>query len=720
MSDAILQPGRNCWRREHADRLAFLVDGASYFAAFKRALLAAREQVLIIGWDIDSRIRLERRNPMPDVPDELLALIRYVAKARPELRIHVLIWDFTLLYASDREPLPSFKLNWQTPSNVVAQYDDVLPIGGAQHQKVVVVDDRLAFVGGLDLTEGRWDTVEHAEDDPDRVDGNGEPYGPYHDVMAIFDGAAAAAVGELARERWRIVTGEELDPPPDESNDDPWPDTVEPEMRNLSIAIARNRPPIDEIEGQHEIEPLFLDSIAAARDLIFIENQYFTARTVTEALCGRLREPEGPEVVIVLPAGYLGWLEDQIMGAGLAHAVQQMKEADGHDRLRVLSPRLGHKNAMHYIVHAKVMIIDDRLVHVGSANLNNRSMSIDGECDIAVDAEGDESLARAIAALRCRLISEHCGMPPDAVACRTEERGSLIAALESFGTEGRCLKPLSPRVPDEPPEALNSFADPENPADFSEFTKRLTRIELGNPGLRETFRRAGPLLGAVVLVAAVAAGWRYTPMADWVEPGLVAEWLRSVRGSVFAPALAIGIYVLAGFVAFPVTVLIAATAIAFGPWLGLAYAFAGAMVSAVIMFAIGALVGRRTLRKLAGRHLRTLDRYLSRSGTLTVMTVRMIPIAPFTLVNLAAGAARVRITDFLAGSILGLAPGIAIMTAMGDQLVALLRNPSAWNSAILAVLLVLWIMVGVAIQRLLRRRLRNRTAKTDGDGAPAS
>src|SRR3546814_3902115 len=125
---------------------------------------------------------------MPDVPDELLALIRHVSEARPDIRIYVLIWDFTLLYAGDREPIPSFKLNWQTPPNVVARYDDALPVGGAQHQKVVVIDDRLAFVGGLDLTEGRWDTAERAENDPNRVDCHGQPYGPYHDIMAMFDG----------------------------------------------------------------------------------------------------------------------------------------------------------------------------------------------------------------------------------------------------------------------------------------------------------------------------------------------------------------------------------------------------------------------------------------------------------------------------------------------------------------------------------------------------
>jgi phosphatidylserine/phosphatidylglycerophosphate/cardiolipin synthase-like enzyme len=288
MTDTILDTGRNCWRREHADRLTVLVNGAPYFAAVKRALLAARQQVFIVGWDIDSRIRLERRDPMPDVPNTLLELIDHVARARPELKIRLLIWDFTLLYAADREPLPAVKINWRTPANVTVEFDDVLPLGGAQHQKIVVVDDRLAFVGGLDLTEGRWDTAEHAENDPGRVGCDGQPYGPYHDAMAMFDGDAAAAIGELARFRWEAATGIRVPAPHRDANGDPWPDGVEPAMRNITVAIARTVPPLNGTDAIQEIQSLLLDGISAARDLIFIENQYLTARCIVDALCDRL------------------------------------------------------------------------------------------------------------------------------------------------------------------------------------------------------------------------------------------------------------------------------------------------------------------------------------------------------------------------------------------------------------------------------------------------
>jgi uncharacterized membrane protein YdjX (TVP38/TMEM64 family) len=142
------------------------------------------------------------------------------------------------------------------------------------------------------------------------------------------------------------------------------------------------------------------------------------------------------------------------------------------------------------------------------------------------------------------------------------------------------------------------------------------------------------------------------------------------------------------------------------------------MASALVLFGAGRYTGRGFLRRLAGKHIRTLDRYLSRSGIVTVMTVRMIPIAPFSVVNLAAGAARIRLSDFLFGTVLGMAPGIAIMTAMGDRIEALLREPDAWNTILLGALLCLWVMIGVGLQKFLRRRFNRHAQDTEREEKP--
>jgi phosphatidylserine/phosphatidylglycerophosphate/cardiolipin synthase-like enzyme len=194
----ILQPGRNCWRVEHAGRVAFLIDGAAYFAAFRAAAARARRSIFIIGWDIDSRVALLPGQPPDDLPVTLGQFLNELTRNRSGLNIYVLTWDFAMLYALDREILPIYKLGWSTHRRVHFHLDAEHPVGASHHQKIVVVDDAVAFVGGLDLTKCRWDTPEHRADDPRRCNHQGVPYPPFHDIQMLVDGDAARALGELA------------------------------------------------------------------------------------------------------------------------------------------------------------------------------------------------------------------------------------------------------------------------------------------------------------------------------------------------------------------------------------------------------------------------------------------------------------------------------------------------------------------------------------------
>ena len=172
----ILRPGETCWRVETANRAAVLVDGAAYFGALRSSLLKATRSVFIIGWDIDSRVRVVGGSGACDdgAPEQLKALLTHMSNRRPDLSIHVLLWDYSVLYALDREPLPNLNLGWMTPPGIHVCLDDVLPLGSCHHQKIVVVDDAVAFCGGLDLAVGRWDTSEHRPRHPVRVDPAGE------------------------------------------------------------------------------------------------------------------------------------------------------------------------------------------------------------------------------------------------------------------------------------------------------------------------------------------------------------------------------------------------------------------------------------------------------------------------------------------------------------------------------------------------------------------
>src|SRR5690606_10453762 len=144
-----------CWRRCRAAQGALLVDAASYFVCLHEAILSARSCVYIAGWDLHSATRLVRDGEHP--APTLRAVIAQAVADNPQLRVYILLWDWAILYAGERELLPRINLDWRLPANVRMALDSAVPIGASQHQKLVVIDNALAFCGGLDITVRRWD-----------------------------------------------------------------------------------------------------------------------------------------------------------------------------------------------------------------------------------------------------------------------------------------------------------------------------------------------------------------------------------------------------------------------------------------------------------------------------------------------------------------------------------------------------------------------------------
>ena len=302
----ILVEGRNCWRIAPANRVAFLIDGASYFAAFMSAVERARRSVLVVGWDFDSRIKLGHDAKPQGHSGELLPFLKAAISRRKDLHIHILVWDFAMIYALDRELFPVIKLDWRVPRRLHFRLDGNHPIGASHHQKIVVVDDALAFVGGIDLAKSRWDTPEHRAKDPRRVDPLGRSYPPRHEVQMAVDGPAAAALGDLVRERWYRATGRRLKVPQRDQKD-PWPPGLPVDLENVRVGIARTEAAHQRREEIREVEKLYCEAIAAASRYIYIENQYFTSAKIGDALAARLQEKDGPEVVLLLPRRCPGW-----------------------------------------------------------------------------------------------------------------------------------------------------------------------------------------------------------------------------------------------------------------------------------------------------------------------------------------------------------------------------------------------------------------------------
>lgn len=696
----ICETGRNCWRMANASRATTLIDAADYFAAFASACRAARRQILILGWDFDRKERLHHDEPPDDLPDELGEFLVELVRRNSDLNVYLLSWDFNMVYAAERELLPALRLRLQAPKRFHFRLDGVHPKGASHHQKVVVVDDRVAFVGGIDLSRWRWDTSGHAADDPRRVDPNGKPYPPFHDMMLMLEGEAAACLGDLARERWRRARGWKIKPPAD-IDASPWPDHVEAGLHDVEVAVARTEPAHEGREAVREVERLYLDAIAAARASIYIENQYFTSRRLAEALASRLAEESGPDVILVLPQQTGGWLEQVTMDVIRGRVLQQLSDADRHDRLRVYYPYQPGLGDDCISVHAKLLIVDDRLLRIGSSNTSNRSMGLDTECDVAIEAcDGDAATSDYIAGLRARLLAEHLGCDPDAVTSAVDNGSGLVAVVESLRGDGRSLRVLDWQVADGvdefvPDEAVIDPPEPFSPDYFvSEYVPR--------PGRASGRKRLLMFIGLVITLLGLAAAWRWTPLASLLSPEQISAYLQSMSSPEVRALAAVAGFAVASLVMVPITLLAIISGVVFDGWLAFAYILAGALLASAIGFLGGRLIGRDAIERMNGSSIEQLSKRLAKRGTIAVAVLRLVPVAPFAVFNLVAGSSHLGARQFLVGSLIGLAPGLAAITLFSGSLWNALKSPSVTSIAIAVAIGAVLLGVGWVAKRWLR------------------
>lgn len=218
--------------------------------------------------------------------------------------------------------------------------------------------------------------------------------------------------------------------------------------------------------------------------------------------------------------------------------------------------------------------------------------------------------------------------------------------------------------------------------------------------------RRGLVAVALLLLLAVAAAgaWLLAHSTGLVTAESLKEILASIRQDRWAPLLVIGLFLVAGAIAFPINLVVLATAAVFGPWLGYAYSVVGVFGSAFLMYFLGARLGRDRLERHFGPRARQVLEATRRRGFLVVLAFRVLPVAPATLVNMGAGASGIRFVDFLLGSILGMGPGLFVVCIIGDRLAGLLENPSAGEAAILAACVALYVALVIGAQTLISRR----------------
>jgi phospholipase D1/2 len=410
----ILVPGTTCATTIPTTSSGLLVDGRDYYRAVYEACRQAQRSILMLGWQFDSRVDLLRGGDQRDADHavELLALLGSLCDERPDLHVYILAWRSSPVFALEREPFQSLTFRLRSHANLRFELDDCHPATASQHQKLVVVDRAVAFLGGMDLCASRWDDRTHAAVDErrQRYAPSVGHYGPYHDVQGYVTGDAVDVLREWFAERWRRGACEDLVLPPvarTELTFTPSLAIAVPEVGLVRTLPAYDEPPAAAV---HELRELHHVAIAAAQSSIYIENQYFSSEDVRRALIDRMRAGGQLEIVLVLPEKSGGFKEQVAIGVRQSEILRELEAVavqTGH-HLGIYYPAApGPDGDVPVFVHSKVLVVDDRFLMVSSCNTTNRSLGLDSELGIAWESEAAEPSLRAA---RIDLMREHCGL----------------------------------------------------------------------------------------------------------------------------------------------------------------------------------------------------------------------------------------------------------------------------------------------------------------------
>ena len=695
-SASIFKQGENCWVSSQASYAAPLIDCANYYKALHSSIVKAKHSIFIVGWDIDSRIRLlhgedEAQSEAPSVISELLA---WKAEKNPDLKVYLLRWDSSLAFFSLREMWAQEVWEEKTPDNVETMLDDTIPMGGSQHQKVVIIDDEVVFSGGMDVSVNRWDTRDHPVVSEDRNGPNGE-YGPLHDVHAVYAGPVVKEFAELARWRWLRVSEstpvdirEEAKTGLDDGLPEAWPDDYEPWFENVDCALARTIPHMDEVEPVQEVRNMLLDLINQAERLIYIENQFTSRQEIAKALNQRLKVCPDLNVIIVSSYEPKGRFECEAFWASrIEFKKTLLKDIDPGRVIMTYSSIIDEEGRTAYKrIHSKVTTIDEKYLVIGSSNFSNRSMALDTEVDTVYFANNEHN-AQQIARVRDDLLAEHSGRELEATADLTASASPARSIMEGQLAHRYMLTQMNDEVFTEPSSdnMYQALSDPEEPL-IAMPTLEGSAVPVKNP------RRRTIMIGIGVFIIAVLGGLLFwaSQSISWLSADSIDAFLEESRGTYFALPTVLLVYFVAGILFFPVTVLSIAVAAVFGPIWGPIYGIMGALLSSATLFGIGKLLGNAGLKKLGGPKVEAVDQKLKRSGIVGVAAIRMLPIAPFSLVNLVAGISSISMFQFLMGTFLGMFPPMIAKGLVGDSLAQIFTNPSPETISYLVVGIILW------------------------------
>jgi len=216
---------------------------------------------------------------------------------------------------------------------------------------------------------------------------------------------------------------------------------------------------------------------------------------------------------------------------------------------------------------------------------------------------------------------------------------------------------------------------------------------------------------ALLLVMAVLAAWQWTPVDDYARLSALTDLAARLRSHTWSVPLVVLLYVVGGLLFLPLTVLVVATILTFGPVDGFLLANAGTMAVALVAFGIGHLLGAEPLRQVSGPLVQRLNQRAGEHGVLLVTALRIMPVAHFHVVSLVSGASHIRLRDYCLGTLLGTVPGILAIAAVGNQTKRFLLDPDLTGLLLLTALG----LASVLMIHLLRRWLRRYARGNDTD-----
>lgn len=468
----LLKLGRNAWCEESVERVGLLIDGDDYYRAFYEAGQQATRYILLAGWQFDTDACLLRgadaeRAPLPV---SLLEYLNALCDRNPELSVRILAWDFHAVFALEREWMQDLRFKWLTNERVEFLFDAHHVEGGSHHQKFVVIDGRLAFLGGLDLCDHRWDDRHHRIPNPLRVS-RGAPHQPFHDVQAYAVGEAfASRLVELFSARWLAAGGAPLVLPPAREQGSEFQLRGGVPLVTSRAALSRVDPygAPDGSSGCREVFQLTLDAIDGAERLIYVETQYFSSEQIARALCARLSDPSKAalDVVLVLNAHAETFKEEVAVGLAQARVIKQLRQAasGSPNRLGIYytipETEAGDAPVRPTYIHSKLLIVDDSFLSVGSANWTNRSTHIDTELNVSFEARSEHDPLRAsISSARRSLLAEHLGVS------EIDEADGVVAALDERARAGTGRLRLHPSPTEKETLALDVIDPRQLPFD---------------------------------------------------------------------------------------------------------------------------------------------------------------------------------------------------------------------------------------------------------------